>query len=442
MRFPLPLAQLRLTLFTSLALLASSPAATAIAQTVVWSEDFESYEPQEIPIAGTLGSWTEGEGTLPTVIDGRSAKNGQNSLRLDEGPGGDTNGNGMQDMDDNDGAGSLVFLDLPQTYTSGAYSLTFSQYIEGSMDSLQRLYISQQPSPDASTGFYIYFDAQGLFFTFPDGTPALVAIPWQTDDMEAAVPVWDQDATGATTTNPLLSLNRWMDHEINVDLDNNTFEWIYGNQTMVTHGTREWDSNPTDDIGPSLSSIVLVADVSDGDANADGITGSTYYDDFVLTQVVDGNDDLICDGDTDGDCDLIDIDLLYQRFGTSGAFDFDGSGTIDADDIDEWLVAASAPENTFKSDTADLYILGDVNLDGDVNSSDLGLMLNNFADTSQIGWNGGDISGDGNVNSTDLGQLLNNFGSTSHAIAVPEPTGSACTLLAMLIAVVAVLRRV
>lgn len=421
MRLPLPIARLRLTFLTSLALFATGPAPTTLAQTVVWSDDFESYEPQEIPAAESLGLWTEGDGTLPTAIDGLLAQSGLNSLRLDEGPGGDTNGDGVEDLDDNDGAGALVFLDLPETYTSGAYSLTFSQYIEDSMDSLQRLYVSQQSSPNPSTGFYIYFDAQGLFFEFPDGTPAFVAIPWQTDELDAPVPVWDEDGTGATSTNPLIRLNQWMDHEINVDLDNNTFEWIYGDQTMVTYGTREWDSNPTDSIGPALSSVFLIADASNSDANADGITGSTYYDDFVLTEIVAGSEILVCDGDADGDCDLIDIDLLYQSFGTDGAFDLDGSGTIDADDIDEWLVAASSPKNTYKTDTADLYVQGDVNLDGDVNSSDLGLLLNNFGHTSEIGWNGGDVSGDGTVNSTDLGLLLNNFGSTSQSTTVPEP---------------------
>ena len=120
---------------------------------------------------------------------------------------------------------------------------------------------------------------------------------------------------------------------------------------------------------------------------------------------------LACDLDADGDCDHADIDLLYV-------------GSPTPADISTWLADASAPSNPYKADPADTYVVGDANLDGDVDSADLGLLLNNFSSTAGVGWGGGDLNADSNVNSSDLGLLLNNFSfSSSSAAAVPEPTG-------------------
>lgn len=140
---------------------------------------------------------------------------------------------------------------------------------------------------------------------------------------------------------------------------------------------------------------------------------------------------LTCDFDGDGVCDFADLDNLYANIGSSGgAQDIDGSGTVDNADISAWLAAASSSENAFNTG-GNTFVLGDVNLDGDVNSTDLGLLLNNFGGDSTFG--GGDMNGDGAVNSTDLGLLLNNFGSTSASTsAVPEPSGLAASLIAAL----------
>jgi len=81
----------------------------------------------------------------------------------------------------------------------------------------------------------------------------------------------------------------------------------------------------------------------------------------------------------------------------------------------------------------DLFVLGDVNMDGDVNSTDLGLLLNNFGSTAGPGWEGGDLDVDSNVSSADLGLLLNNFNATSDAaVAVPEPSPSTLLLSLLL----------
>lgn len=130
---------------------------------------------------------------------------------------------------------------------------------------------------------------------------------------------------------------------------------------------------------------------------------------------------LVCDADGDGDCDQLDINALYGEFGNAGPLDLDGNGTVGASDIGPWLESASSPDNLAKLNPDDVYVVGDVNLDGTVDSTDLGQLLNNFGDGGQPTWSAGNLNGDENVNSTDLGQLLNNFGSPAATAAVPEP---------------------
>lgn len=139
------------------------------------------------------------------------------------------------------------------------------------------------------------------------------------------------------------------------------------------------------------------------------------------TPVPNPSDGLPCDLDADGDCDQADIDMLY-------------AGGTDAAGIDAWLTQASAADNPYKADAADTYVLGDTNLNGDVDSSDLGLLLNNFGKTGDAAatWNGGDLNASGGVDSGDLGLLLNNFGSTSAAATVPEPSAISLLFVAAL----------
>lgn len=137
------------------------------------------------------------------------------------------------------------------------------------------------------------------------------------------------------------------------------------------------------------------------------------YDNYMGTLTL-GGGGLPCDLDADGDCDQADIDLLYANSPSQA-------------DITNWLLQASDPANPYKTDSggtvSDVYVMGDVNLDGDVNSTDLGQLLNNFGSGAGPGWSGGDLNADNDVNSTDLGLLLNEFGSMSASVAVPEPSG-------------------
>jgi hypothetical protein len=78
--------------------------------------------------------------------------------------------------------------------------------------------------------------------------------------------------------------------------------------------------------------------------------------------------------------------------------------------------------------------IGDLERDFDVDSTDLGNLLNFFGSAPGTRpWDQGDVEGDdGDVDSTDLGNLLNFFGSTQTVPplqAVPEPTALALAML-------------
>ena len=146
---------------------------------------------------------------------------------------------------------------------------------------------------------------------------------------------------------------------------------------------------------------------------------------------------LMCDADADGDCQIDDLDAMYDLDGSAGAFDYDSSGTIDNGDLSGWLAEASTAANGANPDAL-TYVVGDVNLSGNVDSTDLGLLLNSFGTTAGTagdgpGWGGGDLNMNGAVDSADLGLLLNGFGFTSTvASAVPEPNAITLLLVAML----------
>lgn len=117
-----------------------------------------------------------------------------------------------------------------------------------------------------------------------------------------------------------------------------------------------------------------------------------------------------CDLNGDGSCDIIDLDFLTTSDATP-------------ESIDTWLMQASSLGFDSK-----MFKVGDLNLDGAIDSADLGLLLNNFGDQNNPVYSTGNLNGDSSVDSSDLGLLLNNFGFESAAsVAVPEP--SALTLL-------------
>lgn len=150
-------------------------------------------------------------------------------------------------------------------------------------------------------------------------------------------------------------------------------------------------------------------------------------------EYINGGGGLLCDLDSDLDCDNDDIKLLYAT-------------NPDATGIANWLSQASAAANPYKTTypggtVNDTYVLGDVNLDGNVTSADLGLLLNNFGSTASLDWADGNLNADTIVNSADLGLLLNNFSfSSPSTVAVPEP-GTAVLAFLSLLCVIGMKRR-
>ncbi len=175
---------------------------------------------------------------------------------------------------------------------------------------------------------------------------------------------------------------------------------------------------------------MLIYDVALSESDRQSIEG--YLDDRFF-----GATALLCDGDADSDCDFDDLVAMYA--GTA-LVDLDGDGSAGVGDVTTWLDAASTTQNT-ANPNALTFRNGDLDLDGKVDSSDLGRLLNNFgvsAATAADGpqYAGGDLDINGNVSSDDLGVLLNQFGfestpAASAASAVPEPSGRGVCLFVL-----------
>jgi hypothetical protein len=142
--------------------------------------------------------------------------------------------------------------------------------------------------------------------------------------------------------------------------------------------------------------------------------------------------------------------------------DFDGSGALDAADIDDLTVQVAGGTNPaaydLNGDSAvnaadmtvwikDLYNswIGDANLDGQFNSSDLVAVLSSGTYEANVDstWSSGDFNGDRRTNSGDLVAALSDggyeAGPRAAVQAVPEPTGAALSAAAL--AMLMVLRR-
>ncbi len=122
----------------------------------------------------------------------------------------------------------------------------------------------------------------------------------------------------------------------------------------------------------------------------------------------------------DGDLDCADIDSLIGEIAggsNAAAFDLTGDGIVDLSDRDSWLAAAGAANLA----SGGAYLLGDANLDGNVNGADF-LVWNANKFSSNSAWCAGDFDADGNVNGADF--LLwngNKFSSADLVNTVPEP---------------------
>lgn len=197
--------------------------------------------------------------------------------------------------------------------------------------------------------------------------------------------------------------------------------------TITNQMTIPADNLVADPPVPSVDTFVPIwsfYDDNNTDPSTRAVPGTTLYVDNWELKVLGIVTALSCDFNSDSQCDIADLDLLYPNWGVAGGqFDVDGNGSVDAGDIGAWLTSASLPGNPYLGGTK-TFEIGDVDLDGDVDSTDLGLLLNNFGDMTGKLFGAGNLNDDMNVDSTDLGLLLNKFGATSaSASAVPEPSG-------------------
>ena len=126
-----------------------------------------------------------------------------------------------------------------------------------------------------------------------------------------------------------------------------------------------------------------------------------------------------CDFDDNFVCDVADLDLLMQAFGTSNErFNLDASNdVIDEGDRDAWLIDVGT------SLFGEPFKLGDTNLDGIINVTDLNVLGVNWLADDAAGWSGGGFNGDRRVDSQDLNPVGVNWQSDIRpAMAtVPEP---------------------
>ena len=139
---------------------------------------------------------------------------------------------------------------------------------------------------------------------------------------------------------------------------------------------------------------------------------------------------LVCDVSGDGICDTEDIDAIMNSIGMDAPdakFDLNGDGSVTHADRDLWLSEA-ANVNGFASP----YLVGDANLDGSVNSTDLGRLGTNWQQVN-VTWGGGDFNGDGVGDFKDLNAIALNWSrSIPDAAVVPEPSRFPVFLLAVL----------
>lgn len=290
----------------------------------------------------------------------------------------------------------------------------------------------------------------------PNGAEADAQVQWRAlwddDNLYVLAEATDDQINNLEFT-PDWSSRDWQDDsfEIYIDAQNTDnenysdpvgtpayqFTMNAGDDPTRAEATRESFGRPTDG-GENTSSF------ANGTNSYGAEDGSTTYVQGSDTSISKYTDDVDANGEGGGwrlevafpweSLDETPQDIIARgTFGFSLAYnDDDETDTLigpadgrDAqyqwgtDQFDIWMNAANMPEVALEEPSMSTFLTGDINESGTVDSTDLGLLLNNF-NGSGIGPEGGDLNGDMTVDSTDLGLLLNNFGSSA-ASAVPEP---------------------
>lgn len=147
--------------------------------------------------------------------------------------------------------------------------------------------------------------------------------------------------------------------------------------------------------------------------SADDATNYTFIIDYL-------GPGLVGDFNQNNELDIEDIDLLTEQSASgnnNGEYDISGDNQVDVDDIVQWV---KDEKNTW---------IGDANLDGEFNSSDLVQVIGSGTYESQFlpgVWSTGDFNGDGRTNSSDLVMAIGDGGyengPRAAVAAVPEPS--------------------
>lgn len=131
---------------------------------------------------------------------------------------------------------------------------------------------------------------------------------------------------------------------------------------------------------------------------------------------------LPCDLNGDFDCTSDDIDLLTSGQGGSDlGLDLNGDGIVGSADRAFWVEDLMGTQ------------FGDANLDGEVGFADFLSLSQGFGQTGT--WSTGDADGSGFVDFADFLSISQNFGfsaATATSVAVPEPQGTALSILGWL----------
>jgi hypothetical protein len=214
-----------------------------------FNDGFETYGLGTLP---PQGGWTDFGGTQAVTVSNVQAHSGTKSMRLLEGAGGANNG-----------YGSDVFKNFfpGGPATTGAYNLTYWQFMETGMDTVSFMYLTTGSLPTTfATGLDLRADPHG-----GSGVGAGMLVV--------------QDTPNPTLQVPAISLvtGRWVEHSIDIDLGANTYTYRYDGVARVTNGT--WDTTPGN--GVALGGLNFWVQVG----NANGTTQAVYFDDFSLTAI-------------------------------------------------------------------------------------------------------------------------------------------------------------